>query len=355
MAGLFLRLHARRFSGLAYVSADARTLTFAFREGTVVLIEEPSAESSLAEDLVERGLLSRDDYAEVIAKVTEELVDNEEVAFCQHAVSLGFLTEEQVQTELSERVRSKLIQSLSLVDCQFELDEDPDSLSTLIAEYPQKLGAAVYMGVRTFYEEELLRGYVPDLKRSYMRLLKTSAEIARFFELDYEEVALLNAVDPQARAHTWFAQSDLEQGHALQLLALLLIGRMCEFSNSAFAPPDAERSGVRTAATRPDSVRNLSRAAMPAVREEVFEPRGMSRSGVPAVQAPLRPDSGRLAPPGGSGATFDPRVEPGSAPSSGRRDGSGAHASPLISRREGSGAHASPVITRRDGSGAYVP
>ena len=175
LAGLFLRLSARRFSGLAYVSAEGRTLTFAFRDGAPVLIEEPSSETSLGDDLVQHGLMSRDECDDVNARVSEDLVDNEEAAFCQWAVNLGYLTEEQVQSELSERVRSKLIQSMSFVDSQVELDEDPESLLGLSAEYPQQLGAAVYMGVRTFYEEELLRGYLPDLKRSYMRLLKPAA------------------------------------------------------------------------------------------------------------------------------------------------------------------------------------
>ncbi|HKU44023.1 MAG TPA: hypothetical protein VJR89_37940 [Polyangiales bacterium] len=346
LAGLFLRLHARRFTGLAYVNADERTLTFAFRDGTPVSIDEPLTESSLADDFVERGLLSRDDYAQVIARVTEDLVENEDVAFCEHAVRLGFLSEEQVRAELSERVRSKLIQSMSFSNCEVQLDEDQEALLA-IAEYPQKLGAAVYMGVRTFYEEDVLRGYLPDLKRNFMRLLKAPAEIARFFELDYEEVALLNAVDPQLRAAGWLASCDLEESHAQQLIALLLIGRMCEFSPTPFAQQEAERSGVRSAAQRPlsrpltpglDTGRPGSRMAMPAIREEVFEPRSVSRGAVPAVQAP-RPESG---------PAFDPRVEPGSVPATARREGSGAHQSPLQApgRREGSGAHQSPVQPR---------
>lgn len=358
LAGLILRLHARRFTGRAYVSSKSRTMTFAFRDGTPVMIDSSAPESSLADDLVARGLLSRDEYAELIGRVTEDLVENEDVAICEHAVSLGYLSEEQIKRELSERVRSKLIQSLALVDCEVELDGAPDALSG-VAEYPQNVGSVVYMGVRTFYEDEVLRGYVPDLKRSYVRLLKAPAEIGRFFELDHEEVALLNAIDPQVKAAAWFERSDLETSHAMQLIALLLIGGMCEFSPSAFVAPEAERSGVRSAA-RPDSgrmqprpatpvreSRQGSRGASPAVREEVYEPRSGSRAGMPAIQS--RSDSG---------PAHDPRMEPNTTPATSRTDGSGAHNAPRrqivesSSRAGGSGA-SSPPRRSNDGSGAH--
>jgi hypothetical protein len=359
LAGLLLRLHARRFTGLAYVSSQSRTTTLAFRDGIPVMVDSSAPESSLADDLVARGLLSRDEYAELIARVTEDLVENEDVAICEHAVSLGYLSEEQIKRELSERVRSKLIQSLALVDCEVELDDAHDALSG-VAEYPQNVGAVVYMGVRTFYAEDVLRGYVPDLKRNYLRLSKTPAEIARFFELDFEEIALLNAIDPQAKAAEWFERSDLETSHAMQLIALLLIGGMCEFSVSAFVAPEAERSGVRNAATRPDTGRQArpltpmreprpgSRGAIPAVREEVYEPRSGSRAGMPAVQS--RPDSG---------LAHDPRMEPNTTPATSRTDGSGAHNPPRrqivesSTRSDGSGAHNAPRRPN-DGSGAHA-
>lgn len=348
LAGLFMRLNARCFTGLVYVSAQSRTLTFSFRDGAPVMVDGSAPESSLADDLVERGILSREEYAELIARVTEDLVENEDVAVCEQAVTLGFLSEEQIRRELSERVRSKLIQSLSLVDCEVELDAAPDALSGA-AEYPQNLGAAVYMGVRTFYAEDVLRSYLPDFKRSYARLSKAPAEIARFFELDYEEVALLNSIDPQLRVSEWFEESDLETSHALQLIGLLLIGGMCEFAASAFVPADAERSGVRSAA-RPDTGRERvgtpaggvprlgSRAGIPAVREEVYEPRSGSRAGMPAVTS--GPDS---AP------AHDPRMEPNTTPAMSRAEGPAAFNAPR--RSEASGAHNAP--RRNEGSGAY--
>ncbi|HET6334084.1 MAG TPA: hypothetical protein VFG30_12770 [Polyangiales bacterium] len=327
------------------MSSQSRTMTFAFRDGIPVMVDSSAPESSLADDLVARGILTRDEYADLIARVTEDLVENEDVATCEHAVSLGYLSEEQIRRELSERVRSKLIQSIALVECEVELDDAPDALSG-VAEYPQNVGAAVYMGVRTFYEEEVLRSYLPDFKRNYLRLLKAPAEIARFFELDYEEVALLNGIDPQVRAVEWFERSDLETSHALQLIGLLLIGGMCEFSASAFVAPEAERSGVRSAA-RPDTGRLRagtpvgmqrpgSRGGIPAVREEVYEPRSGSRAGMPAVTP--RPDAGN-----------DPRMEPNTTPATSRTEGSGAFNPPR--RNDGSGAHNAP--RRNEGSGAH--
>jgi tetratricopeptide (TPR) repeat protein len=270
LAGVFCQLYRQKFTGLARVESPGRAALIGFRAGRPVSIEDSTPGTALGDQLVERGAITRGQYAAIIARVTEGLVENEDLAFCEHAVALGFLSQQDADEELSERTRTRLLQALSWRDCEITFDDSEDALSGH-GEYPQEPGALVYMGVRTFYDDALLRGYVPDPTRHYPRLMARTASISEFFALDEDELKLLRALDPQSPIATLVGASIVDPGHAIALLALLAIAQLCEFSSTPFAPAEADRSGTRPA---------------PAARLE----RGSSYRATPAVQA-ARPAS----------------------------------------------------------------
>jgi tetratricopeptide (TPR) repeat protein len=264
LGGAFCDLHRQGFTGMLRVDSAGREALIGFRDGLPVSIEDSQLRGLLGEELVERGTLTRAQYAAVIARVTEGLVDHEDLAFCEHACALGYLSEEEARSELSERTRTQLIKALAMRNCQLTLDEGEDWLAMGPGEYPQEVGAIVYMGVRTFYDDGLLRGYVPELEQNYLRLLASPASVGEFFALDDDEVKLLRAVDPESPIDTLVHASILEPDHALAVLALLRIAQLGEFSNAPFAK---ERSGARlTAAVPPRAERIGSRNGMPAVQ-----------------------------------------------------------------------------------------
>jgi hypothetical protein len=283
LAGVFCQLYRQKFTGLARVESPGRAALIGFRAGRPVSIEDSTPGTALGDQLVERGAITRTQYAAIIARVTEGLVENEDLAFCEHAVALGFLSQQETDEELSARTRTRLLQALSWRDCELTFDDSEDALSGQ-GEYPQEPGAIVYMGVRTFYDDALLRGYVPDPARHYLRLIARTASVAEFFALDEDELKLLRALDPQSPIATLVGASIVDPGHAIALLALLAIAQLCEFSSTPFAPAEADRSGTRPApGARVE--RGISYNAMPAVH-----------AGRPASQTTMQAVRGARAP-----------------------------------------------------------
>ncbi len=284
LAGWFCRLSRREFSGLAQVETADKYVVFAFRRGHPSFVEDAEGGASLADAALERALITRDQYAEIVTHMTESLVANEDLVFAEQAVKLGFLRAEQVQAEMSERVRAKIIQAMSFADCRVELDDSPDALSGM-GDFPQEVGPLVYMGVRTFYDEELLRSLVPMPSRHYMRLTRPVSAVTAFFALDEDETKLLRALNTEAPIAALFNSSIVDSDHALQLLALLHIAGLAEFATTPYrVAPDAERSGVRSASEVMGNRargRSGSQHAMPAVTGN----RSGSQHAMPAVDA----------------------------------------------------------------------
>src|SRR4051794_32354724 len=95
LAGLFFRLPRLEFTGVVHVESADRYVLFSFRDGTPVFVEESSSGDSIAERFVDRGLLTREQYADVVGHMTDSLVDNEDMMFCEQALDLGYVTSEQ--------------------------------------------------------------------------------------------------------------------------------------------------------------------------------------------------------------------------------------------------------------------
>src|SRR5689334_3760532 len=101
VAGLFCRLASERFTGVVYVERGESSGVFSFRNGSVVFVEDPGDEQSLADMLLAKGFVSSARYAEIAERVIESLAENEDVAFCELAVEQGALTRAQLDAELA--------------------------------------------------------------------------------------------------------------------------------------------------------------------------------------------------------------------------------------------------------------
>jgi tetratricopeptide (TPR) repeat protein len=98
-------------------------------------------------------------------------------------------------------------------------------------EVPQNVGAILYMGVRTFYDEELLNSCHPDLSRTYVRLTAPPATIVQYFGLDDEEFQLLRRIQPDDPASQLVETRKVERVHLLALLLLMRMAQFCEVFN----------------------------------------------------------------------------------------------------------------------------
>ena len=106
-----LALHRERRTGVVTIQSDeVRTFVY-LRDGVVVFAEEGTQGESLGRLLVRQHILSQEHYVEIIGKMTDAFVLNEQLRFGEVAVELGYLTEPQVEKALqSADVRQKLQQ-----------------------------------------------------------------------------------------------------------------------------------------------------------------------------------------------------------------------------------------------------
>jgi hypothetical protein len=240
LGGVLCQLQRARFDGILHIESGARSASIGFRAGVPVTFDDPAQGHMLGDQFVERGQLTRAQCNTVIARMTDGIVEDEAVAFCEHAVQLGFLTEEAANVELSSRIRARMIQLLALHDCTTSLEPGEAALFGR-REFPQDIGAIVYMGVRTFYDEDLLARCHPELPRTYLRLLAAPASIAHFFGLDDEEFKLLRRISPEQPVSLLLEDRRVDPAHLLSLLLLLRLADFCEVASVPF--PKTARLG----------------------------------------------------------------------------------------------------------------
>jgi len=245
LANVLCSLAGSGFTGLVYAEREAESLVISVRDGSPVFVEDLGETKSISDVLLEQGLLTKEQYAEVATRVIESLAENEDAAFCQVAVQLRFLTQGQVDSAVERRVRGRLIQCVAWEHCRVEIDDDPDGLTGTL-EYPQPIGSLIYMGVRTFFDEDRVRSLLGGETELYVRPLRPVVEVVAFFQLESEEAGLLSQLRPDVSVSSTIEQSAGDTLEGWQLLSMLVLAGMVEIGPSPFAAT-TEPSGVRSA------------------------------------------------------------------------------------------------------------
>jgi hypothetical protein len=268
LAAEFCRLARERFTGIVYAECAQAGGVFSLRDGRAVFFEDIREGGAMPDSLLEQGLLTKLQYCDIAVEVLNSPLHSEDVAFCQHAVRLGVLTQPQVDNELQRRVRQHVVRAVSWEDCRIELDPDPDGLLGIL-EYPQEIGPLVYMGVRTFFGEERLEALMPNAGALFVRWLVSESEAAHLFGLDAPELNLLQRLRPDVALAESIAESGVDPLEAKQLVYALVMARSVELTHVRASARDARSvlpgrysapSGVRAerlgipAATRPKRV-----------------------------------------------------------------------------------------------------
>jgi hypothetical protein len=300
LGGVLCGLQRARFDGVLNILNGERSATIGFRDGTPVTFDDATPGHTLADQFVERGQLTRAQCNTVLARMTETLVDDEAVGFCEHAVQLGYLTEDEAKVELSMRIRARMMQLLGLRDCETSLTP---GLAALLdrREFPQHLGAILYMGVRTFYEEDFLSSCQPDLSQTYVQLTTAPATIVQYFGLDDEEYQLLRRIQPDDPASQLVETRKVERVHLLALLLLMRLAQFCE----VFSQPQPRATSPRLPSPRAHREREhveLPREDKSVARRAPTPPEAMTDQQPPPLaartaQAVHAPPQAVLAPP----------------------------------------------------------
>jgi hypothetical protein len=245
LAQVFLWLQRHRFSGNLYVEHGDESLVFGVVGGHPVVVEDAASSESLADYFLARGELSQDQFSQIVALMTEEIVLNEDATFSEHALRLGFLSRVQINDAVSQRVRAKVIQAVGWDTCRYDVEEGSGP-SAEAGLSPVRVGPLVYMGVRTFYFDDEIAKLLGDVVGGYLRLKQPVRAIAEMFELEREEVSFVGSIHQEKPLRRAVEGSGLDPLHAWQLIALLRLGELADFAVTPIPKdPPAEQSGLR--------------------------------------------------------------------------------------------------------------
>jgi len=140
-AELLFGLAESRHSGIVEtVGEDGIRTDLFLRRGEVIFVEQGTLGETLGRLLQREGLLSQDEYAQVINRMTEKLIDTEQLRFGEAAVELGFVTGAQIHKALALQVRRKAVRCLATAQVDCTLRDDPDALDAVTA-FPVPIAA----------------------------------------------------------------------------------------------------------------------------------------------------------------------------------------------------------------------
>jgi tetratricopeptide (TPR) repeat protein len=280
LAGIFCRLNAARFNGRMSVEHADDTTVFTLVGGRPWLAEASTPGDSVADGWLKTGLISKPQYAKIVSRMTESLVDSEDMVFCREAVALGAISQQQVDEELSRRVRAKVVQSIGWQDCYVELEEDPELVDDN-DRAGEPVGALILTGIRTFYFEQELARELGKLQ--YARLTMAASAVAGFFELDAADRRAVEALDGRKPFAQIARRLGTDEFALSQLLCALNYAGCVELASQAFAHASAlDSSGVLETGQR--------KAAAPAESGKSPPPQPAA-SGRAASPAPARTDA----------------------------------------------------------------
>jgi tetratricopeptide (TPR) repeat protein len=150
-----LSLRQQRRTGIVKIDA-AGTRTFVYlRDGIPVFAEEGSGGETLGRLLVRLRLLTKDQYLEVLSKMTDALVYNEQIRFGETAVELGHLSETQVREALHDQVRWKVIRCFQRDELTWTFEDGASHVEDA-GDFPMSIEALVFGAVMWLDRERRL-------------------------------------------------------------------------------------------------------------------------------------------------------------------------------------------------------
>lgn len=248
------------------VSPEGGAKTFVYLDqGTPVFAEEGTHGETLGRLLLRQKKLTQEQYVEIIAKMTDALVINEQLRFGEVAVELGYLSEEQVAKALADQVRWKIVRVFQRPNATWEFEESVSRLED-IRRFPMSLESLVLDAMRWVDDEDKLE---LGLGAALDRRMKVEPMIVPLvvgsFELNEDDekfVATLDGSRPLRELLTT-READAVDAHAIAT-ALLLTRALQPAGTAPLATPDRPFVPVRMVAAQPVTVPAPAPPPMPA-------------------------------------------------------------------------------------------
>ncbi len=318
LARSLVALRSERRTGVLTVEmAGARTFVY-LRAGIPVFAEEGTNGETLGRMLVRRGVLTAEQHATIIAKMTDALVLNEQLRFGELAVELGYLSAQQVDKALADQVRWKIVGCLQRAQVTWTF-EDSEARLEDVGNFPMRIEALVLDAMRWLDDEQKSELGLERVRDTLLVPAEPTAEIATRFELSAPERTFVEALDGRRTVRELLATRDATEIDALALVTALVVVRAV--TDAAAVKKPAPARPVTPAQAMPPPL------ARPATPMNPLPPPSvpLARPATPINAAP--PPSTPLARPLTGGA-FTPAAPPalqrpatGGAIQPARRDG----------------------------------
>ncbi len=282
---VLLSLQRDRATAAVEVAAEGIRTFIYVRKGKAVFAEQGTLGETLGRLLVDQGRLSPAEYSRVIERMTQRLIESEQLRLGEVVVELGFMTIEQVQEALADQVRRKIARCFSWEVVDVDVRLDPELLAGA-GQFPCSIEPLVLEGVRRFFDARRIDGLLGPIDAWYLVPAEDPIHVGERFGLRGPELRWIERLDGSRTTSEMIAGAKgLEPA---PILAALLLADLVAPSLEA-----APRRSVPEAATPPVRIASPAEARAvapaPAPRREP-EPKTASRV-EPATAASARPVS----------------------------------------------------------------
>ena len=292
-AGALIRsmiaLRGERRTGVFKVDANGVRTSMFFLDGAVVYVEEAPSTEPLGRLLLRTGLMTMDQFTNVIQRMADALADDpEQLRFGALAVEEGLITDDQLSQSLIDQVRCRLIQTFRREDHEWRFKEGREGVDG-VPLFDLALEPLVVLAVRSL-PDELRKDLVAAASMGRFPLLADDASIiAKRFELKPGERAFIEQIDGSTRVSDLIPEGSPApvRNHQSAILAALLWTRAAKLNDQ---PRNAPVVKVGANEQPPPSSRRMdaTEAPPPSSRALPFAATAADSSGKLPAAAPAK-------------------------------------------------------------------
>lgn len=241
-----LTLRKERRSGVLTVQTDAVKTFVYLDQGTPVFAEEGTHGETLGRLLVRQGRLTQAQYVEVLGKMTDALVINEQLRFGEVCVELGYLSEDQVAKALADQVRWKIVRVFQRADATWSFEESASALEE-IGRFPMTIESLVLDAVRWIDDEQKIELGLGAALDKHMKVdVGIVPLVTGAFDLKDDEERFVKRLDGKTTLRETLKTKDANDVDAKAITTALLLTRALQpVAAAPIATPDKPFSPMK--------------------------------------------------------------------------------------------------------------
>jgi tetratricopeptide (TPR) repeat protein len=247
LAEFLVELKAQRETGVLEVRAEGVRTDIYLHAGDPVLAEGGTIRETLGRLLLRHGALREEDYVRVIQRMTESLVEHEPLRMGEALVELGLLTPVEVYEALVAQVHEKVVACFRFEEVDLSFRPRVDLLEQGGAFRCAPAEVLMLRGVKAHFDSRRTAALLARSETRHPALREDVTALAERFQLDPAEQRFLRGMTGGRTVTALRRDGTLDELHAGQLLAALLVARALELHDRPIqtAPPPAPAQVAR--------------------------------------------------------------------------------------------------------------